>query len=280
MNYKIVVDSCCDLTEEWKADSHFQIIPLTLQVGDAVITDDEGFDQASYLKLVRECPECPKTACPSPEAFKEAYECDEEAVFVVTLSQHLSGTYNSAILGRSLYLEEHGEGAKQIAVFSSDSASVGEAKLAFRIRELCEAGKTFEEVVREVSDFRDHMNTYFVLETLDFLKKNGRLTGVQALFASVLNIKPVMGADKGTIIKLDQARGIDKALAKMCQWVAKEAGDAKDKILAIAHTNCPERAKKVRDLICRMIKVKDVYIVDTAGVSSTYAGDGGVIIAL
>ena len=189
----------------------------------------------------------------------------------------LSGTYNSAILGRSLYLEEHGEGAKQIAVFSSDSASVGEAKLAFRIRELCEAGKTFEEVVREVSDFRDHMNTYFVLETLDFLKKNGRLTGVQALFASVLNIKPVMGADKGTIIKLDQARGIDKALAKMWPVGGKGGGDAKDKILAIAHTNCPERAKKVRDLICRMIKVKDVYIVDTAGVSSTYAGDGGVL---
>ena len=280
MNYKIVVDSCCDLTEEWKADSHFQIIPLTLQVGDTTIPDDEDFDQARFLKLVRECPECPKTACPSPEAFKEAYECEADAVFVVALSQHLSGTYNSAVLGRSLYLEEHGEDSKQIAVFSSDSASVGEAKIAFKIRELCEAGKSFDEVVKEVSDFRDQMNTYFVLETLDFLKKNGRLTGVQALFASVLNIKPVMGADKGTIIKLDQARGIDKALSKMAQWVAKEARGAQDKTLAIAHTNCPERAKKVRDQICRMVKVKDVYIVDTAGVSSTYAGDGGVIIAL
>ena len=178
MNYKIVVDSCCDLTEEWKADSHFQIIPLTLQVGDTTIPDDEDFDQARFLKLVRECPECPKTACPSPEAFKEAYKCEADAVFVVTLSQHLSGTYNSAVLGRSLYLEEHGEDSKQIAVFSSDSASVGEAKIAFKIRELCEAGKSFDEVVKEVSDFRDQMNTYFVLESLDFLKKNGRLTGV------------------------------------------------------------------------------------------------------
>lgn len=278
MNYKIVVDSCCDLTEELKADSHFQIIPLTLQVGDIQITDDETFNQKSYLKLVRESEECPKTACPSPEAFMNAYDCDADAVFVVTLSQHLSGSYNSAVLGRSLYLEEKGE--KHIAVFSSDSASVGEVILALKIRELCEAGKSFDEVVKEVSDYRDNLNTYFVLETLDFLRKNGRLTGIQAVVASVLNIKPVMGADKGTIIKLDQARGIDKALRKMAQWVAKQAVDPGHKTLAIAHTNCPDRARKVKEIICSLIDVKDVYVVDTAGVSSTYAGDGGVIIAL
>lgn len=278
MNYKIVVDSCCDLTEELKADSHFQSIPLTLQVGDIQITDDETFNQKSYLKLVRESEECPKTACPSPEAFMNAYDCDADAVFVVTLSQHLSGSYNSAVLGRSLYLEEKGE--KHIAVFSSDSASVGEVILALKIRELCEAGKSFDEVVKEVSDYRDNLNTYFVLETLDFLRKNGRLTGIQAVVASVLNIKPVMGADKGTIIKLDQARGIDKALRKMAQWVAKQAVDPGHKTLAIAHTNCPDRARKVKEIICSLIDVKDVYMVNTAGVSSTYAGDGGVIIAL
>ena len=278
MNYKIVVDSCCDLTEELKADSHFQSIPLTLQVGDIQITDDETFNQKSYLKLVRESEECPKTACPSPEAFMNAYDCDADAVFVVTLSQHLSGSYNSAVLGRSLYLEEKGE--KHIAVFSSDSASVGEVILALKIRELCEAGKSFDEVVKEVSDYRDNLNTYFVLETLDFLRKNGRLTGIQAVVASVLNIKPVMGADKGTIIKLDQARGIDKALRKMAQWVAKQAVDPGRKTLAIAHTNCPDRARKVKEIICSLIDVKDVYVVNTAGVSSTYAGDGGVIIAL
>lgn len=278
MNYKIVVDSCCDLTEELKADSHFQSIPLTLQVGDIQITDDETFNQKSYLKLVKESEECPKTACPSPEAFMNAYDCDADAVFVVTLSQHLSGSYNSAVLGRSLYLEEKGE--KHIAVFSSDSASVGEVILALKIRELCEAGKSFDEVVKEVSDYRDNLNTYFVLETLDFLRKNGRLTGIQAVVASVLNIKPVMGADKGTIIKLDQARGIDKALRKMAQWVAKQAVDPGHKTLAIAHTNCPDRARKVKEIICSLIDVKDVYVVNTAGVSSTYAGDGGVIIAL
>ena len=101
MNYKIIGDSCTDLTEKQKKDPHFQLIPLTLQVGNVQVVDDETFDQKHFLELVKNCPECPRTACPSPEAFKEAYECDADNIFVVTLSEHLSGTYGSAELAGS-----------------------------------------------------------------------------------------------------------------------------------------------------------------------------------
>lgn len=94
--------------------------------------------------------------------------------------------------------------------------------------------------VKRLLPYRDRMNTYFVLESLDTLKKNGRLTGLQAFFATKLNIKPVMGADNGTIIKLDQARGIQKALQRMAEIAVKEAGTTKDKRLVIAHCNAPE----------------------------------------
>ena len=83
MTYKIIGDSCLDLTEELKRDPRFQMVPLTLQVGAAQVVDDETFDQKAFIRMVKECPECPKTACPSPEIFKEAYEAaDAEAVFV------------------------------------------------------------------------------------------------------------------------------------------------------------------------------------------------------
>ena len=128
------------------------MIPLTLQVGDTYMVDDETFDQARFLKLVDESAECPKSACPSPESFKLAYEAaDAEGIFVVTLSQHLSGTYNSAQLAKNLYEEEHGKD-KKIAVFSSDSAASGESLIALKIQELCEAGLSFEEVVEQISD--------------------------------------------------------------------------------------------------------------------------------
>lgn len=278
MAYKIIGDSCLDLTAELKKDPRFQMIPLTLQVDDTQVIDDQTFDQKAFLKLVKESPNCPKTACPSPESFKEAYECDEEWVFVLTLSNHLSGSYNSAALAKELYVEEHGP--KNIAVIDSLSASSGELLLALKIRELCEAGKSFEEVVDEVSRTRDQMNTYFVLETLEFLRKNGRLTGLQAFFATALNIKPVMGADKGTIIKLDQARGINKALSRMCEIAVKDAGDTTEKRAVIAHCNNARRAEAVKEELCGKASFKEVVITETAGVATVYAGDGGIVLAI
>lgn len=254
------------------------MIPLTLMVEDKTFIDDETFNQKEFLKVVKESPQCPKTACPSPEMFKTAYNCDAENVFVITLSSKLSGSYNSAALAKSLYEEEFGH--KNIAVIDSESASSGELNLALMIQELCEKGLPFEEIEKAALAYRDRMNTYFVLESLDTLKKNGRLTGLTAFIATALNIKPVMGADKGSIIKLDQARGIQKALQKMAEYVVKEGGKTEEKRLVIAHVNAPERAQYMKKIICSMAKFRDVVITDTAGVATVYANDGGIILAL
>lgn len=280
MSYKIIGDSCLDLTADLKKDPHFQIIPLTLQVEHTQVIDDETFDQKKFLELVRSSSECPQTACPSPERFKEAFECDAEQIFVITLSEHLSGTYNSAVLAKKLYEEEHGQDGKSIAVFSSDSASSGELNIALYIQSLCQASLPFEEIEEKTRSFIKNMRTYFVLESLDTLRKNGRLTGLQAFFATALNIKPVMGADSGVIVKLDQARGINKALTRMADIAIREAGETKDKVLIIAHCNNPERAEVVKNEMCRQATFKDVIITETAGVATVYASDGGIIVAL
>ena len=280
MSYKIIGDSCLDLTADLKKDPHFQIIPLTLQVEHTQVIDDETFDQKKFLELVRSSSECPQTACPSPERFKEAFECDVEQIFVITLSEHLSGTYNSAVLAKKLYEEEHGQDGKNIAVFSSDSASSGELNIALYIQSLCQASLPFEEIEEKTRSFIKNMRTYFVLESLDTLRKNGRLTGLQAFFATALNIKPVMGADSGVIIKLDQARGINKALTRMADIAIREAGETKVKVLIIAHCNNPERAEVVKNEMCRQASFKDVIITETAGVATVYASDGGIIVAL
>lgn len=279
MRYKIIGDSCLDLTEELKGDPHFQTVPLTLQVGDVRIIDDEQFNQKEFLSLVKNSEECPKTACPSPASFKEAFEGDADCIFVITISQHLSGSHNSALLARELYQEEHGTG-KKIAIIDSLSASSGELNVALFIRDLCEQEVPFEEICRRAEGYRDSMNTYFVLETLDFLKKNGRLTGLKAFFATALNIKPVMGAESGTIIKLDQARGINRALERMAELAVRGGGDTSGKRLIIAHCNNPKRAESVKELMCRLGTFREVLITETAGVATLYAGDGGIIVTL
>ena len=278
MTYKIIGDSCLDLTEELKKDLHFQMIPLTLMIEDKTIIDDETFNQKEFIRLVKESEDYPKTACPSPEMFKEAYHCDAENIFVITLSGPLSGSYNSAVLAKSLYEEEYGH--KNICVINSESASSGELNIALHIRDLCEQGLSFEEIAKEANAYRDRMKTYFVLETLDTLKKNGRLTGLSAFIATALNIKPVMSAEKGEIIKVDQARGINKALQKMTEHVINTGGNTEEKRLVISHVNAPERAQYVKDILCAKAKFKEVVITDTDGVATVYANDGGIIVAL
>ena len=243
-----------------------------------MIVDDEGFDQAEFLKLVKESQECPKTACPSPEAFKKAYECEEEDIYVITISSHLSGSYNSAMVGKSLYEEEHGH--KNILILDSESAASGELCLAMAICEMYDKGMKFEEISSQILTMRDQQRTYFVLDSLEYLRKNGRLTGLQAFFATALNIKPVMGADRGVIIKLDQARGVGKAFARMCEIAIRERGKAVEGRAVIAHCNAPERAEQVKKELAGLGLSREIVITETAGVSTLYAGDGGIILAL
>ena len=279
MSYQIIADSCCELTEEMKRDQGLLTASLTLEVGEEQIIDDETFDQKSFLAKVAACPECPKSACPSPEVYQQAFEGEQEHQYAVTLSAELSGSYNSAMLGRGLALEK--DGTKKIHVFNSRSASVGETLIVKKIIECEKEGMPFGELVDTVEKYIDGQNTYFVLENLETLRKNGRLSNLKAFVASALKIKPVMGATpEGTICQLDQARGINKALMKMVDYIVKEVKEPEKKVLGISHCNCPERAEIVRDAILERIKVKDSVILDTRGVSSMYANDGGVIVVI
>lgn len=279
MDYKIIVDSCGELTKEMKQSGVFESAALSMEVGGERIIDDDTFDQKDFLARVAAAKDCPKSSCPSPEVYMEKYHCDADRVYAVTLSAELSGSYNSAELGKNLYMEEYGE--KQIYVFNSRSASVGETLIALKVQECEEAGMTFEQVIETVESYIEGQNTYFVLENLDTLRKNGRLTGLKSLVAGALNIKPVMGSTpEGTICQLGQARGMKKALAKMVGHVVDDAANSKEKILAISHCNCPNRAKEVQSMLLERMEVEASFILDTAGISSMYANDGGVIIVV
>lgn len=279
MSYKIIIDSCGELLEEWKNNEHFESVALTLNVGGENIIDDETFDQADFLKKVAASPECPKSACPSPERYMKAFDCDADHIYAVTLSAELSGSYNSAVLGRNL-LEEEKPGRK-IHIFNSKSASIGQTLIGMKIQECEEAGYSFEKVIETVDEYIAGQHTFFVLDNLETLRKNGRLSKVKALVASALKIKPVMGStDEGNICQLDQARGINKALVKMAGQIAEKTQNSEEKVLAISHCNCHERAILLKNALQEKMPLKNIVVLDTAGVSSMYANDGGVIVAV
>ena len=277
MDYKIVVDSCTDLPKQLKEDKSFEFIPLTLMVDDKVFVDNDKFNQGEFLRTMKASPNSPKSACPSPDDYMKEFNNDGDT-YVVTLSSELSGSYNSAELAKRLYLEENPK--KNIEVFDSRSASVGQALISMKIKQYISEGHKFDDIVKKVNAFRSGMKTKFVLESLDNLRKNGRLSHLQAIVANVLNIKPVMGATpEGTITKFEQARGITKALISMAKIIERDVIKPQERILAIAHCNCLERANFVKDEILKRVPFMDCFIVDTAGVSTMYANEGGIIVA-
>ena len=277
MSFKIIVDSCCDLTPAQLREECFVKVPLTIRVGGHTIVDDDTFDQGELLWRMKESETAPQSACPSPMQYLEAFNCGADDLYVVTLSALLSGSHNAAAQARSIWLEDH-PGAN-VHIFNSCSASAGEVLVALRIQELAQSGMDFTTVVDQVSRYINEMETYFVLETLDTLRKAGRLNRVQSLVTSTLRIKLLMGATpEGEICKKGQAMSVKQALNKM---VALMADDLKHvgKRLSIVHCNCLERAFYVKELAMKQCRFDEILVSDTGGISTMYANDGGIVVA-
>ncbi len=179
MSFKVVIDSCGELTDEMKASGCFETASLMIQVDDHNIVDDATFDQADFLRRVAASPNCPKSSCPSPEAYRAAFDCDADHVFAVTLSSKLSGSYNSAVLGMNLLKEEKPDA--KVYIFDSRSASIGETLIGLKIQECEEQGLPFEEIIDKVEAYIDSQMTWFVLENLETLRKKRSLKQSESL---------------------------------------------------------------------------------------------------
>lgn len=276
MSFKIVVDSCCDLTAQMRKDPCFVKVPLTIRSNGSSFVDDDAFDQADLLWSMKQSEDAPATSCPSPQSYLDAYRSGAEDVYVVTLSAMLSGSHNSAEQAR-LLLEE--DPHVNVHVFNSCSASSGEVLTALKIQELAASGMPFKHVVREVEQFIYQMQTMFVLESLENLRKNGRLTKLQAVITGALKIKLYMGATpEGEICKLGQALTMKQALSKMVDKAAADP-DHEGRTAAVCHCNCLERAFQVKEMIEARCKFARVLILEAGGITSVYANDGGIVLA-
>lgn len=277
MSFKIVVDSCCEMTAQMKQDPCFIKVPLVISCHGSTFVDDATFDQADLLWAMKQSKDAPSTSCPAPQTYLDAYRCGAEDIYVVTLSALLSGSHNSAQQARVLLEEDNPE--INVHVFNSCSAVCGETAIALKIRELAESGMPFKKVVREVEQFIARMKTLFVLEDLENLRKNGRLTKLQAVVTGALRIKLFCHATpEGEIGKVGQALTIKQALAKLVDKAAADP-DHEGRPLVITHVNCLERAFQVKSMIESKCKFSGISITEAGGITTVYANDGGIVIA-
>ncbi len=277
MSFRIVVDSCCEMTPQMKQDDCFVKVPLTIDCYGSTFVDDETFDQADLLWAMKQSKDAPTTSCPAPQTYLDAYQGGGEDVYVVTLSALLSGSHNSAQQAKVLLEEEKPQ--TNVHVFNSCSAVCGETAIALKIKELAQAGLPFKKVVREVEQFIARMKTLFVLEDLENLRKNGRLTKLQAVVTGALRIKLFCHATpEGEIGKVGQALTVKQALAKLVDKAAEDPEHV-GRPLLITHVNCLERAFQVKKMIEEKCRFSHISITEAGGITTVYANDGGIVVA-
>jgi DegV family protein with EDD domain len=251
---------------------------MHLHIEDKVFVDDENLNVDEFLEHMEASPVGAKSAAPSPNSFIEKFIGDE-SVFVVTVSSKISGTYQNAVAAQRMYLEEYGK--KFIHVFDSMSASIGEGIIALKIAEFAKKGLSNIEIVEHVNNFIKNMGTYFLLDKFDNLVKNGRISPYIAKFASLLNIKPICGADGNGQIKLfDKARGYNKAAKRLIEIIKENTPDIENRIVGISHVKCYEKALAFKEELMKVLRVKDVFITEAKGLITIYASRGGFVVSL
>lgn len=276
MKYKIVADSSCDLNQKLKEKLNIGLVPLKIDVGDKTFIDNEDLDVKELLKAMKNSKEPVRTSSPSPGDFIKEYK-KGDTIFVVTLSSVLSSTYSNAVLAKNIVLEKSN---KFIHVFDSLSASIGETLVSLKISEAIEDNLKPKEIVEKVEEYIEEMKTFFILESLDNLVKNGRISKAVGHVASLLSIKPIMGDDgKGSIKLVEKIRGSKRAFNRLVEIIGEQGDKLEEKILGIAHVNALDKAESLKKAIEEKYNFKEIIIVETGGLSTAYADDGGIIIA-
>lgn len=280
MTWNIVSDSSCDLRMSGFTSDlvRFETVPLRLQVGEREFLDNDELEVPELLTAMAEEKSASSTACPSPAAFARAFEKGDKTV-CFTISGNLSGTYNAAVMGREMALEEHPE--KEICVIDSKATAGAMVLLIRKARELMEAdpeGTDFEGVCGQLRLYQAALRTCFTLENFDNLIKNGRMRPLVGTLLHSLGIHVIADATpQGTIHVADKARGETKTY-KAITALMKASKDCAGAEVVISHCENLAGALKLKEQILADLPVKQVDILSCRGLTSFYAMEKGLII--
>ncbi|MYL51254.1 DegV family EDD domain-containing protein [Halobacillus litoralis] len=281
MTIQLIIDGGGDLPHGMMEKHSIHYVPLNLHFGDEHYKTGETIDLPTFYKKLKESEELPRSSSPSPNDFYEKYkqiDADDE-ILVLALTQGLSSTYESAVMGKDMLLEE--EPNRKIAVLNTKTASCGIALLVNEATARMEEGYNFEELISHMEERIEKTTTLFILKTLENVIKGGRLDKVKGALAKTLNIKLLMKAsdEEGAVEVTEKVRGNKKSLRRFVEQIGEYASNLEDRVIAMSHCNDEERGKKVLDSIKERYNFKDSLFMETGPLISTYAGEGGLVIA-
>ena len=272
---KIITDSTADLSAANYEKHGIGVVPLTLRLGDRTWRDFFDIDPDAYYALLRESKDFPATSQPSPEDFIDAFAPfveKGEPILSIHISSKLSGTYQSAILARN-----HFPGAR-IEVVDSLQASLGLGMIILLCAEKASVGTPFEEVADFALDLAGRVQTYFSVDSLEYLHRGGRIGKAQAFLGTLMKIKPLLKVTEGEIQPIEKIRTSVKLLNRFVELVEKAANDETRLRLSVAESDNSDVMTGLLERLLRVPGVSLVHRCKLGGVTTSHAGPGALAI--
>lgn len=277
MNYKIVVDSSANLKSDYikSEDIGFEVVPLTIKILDKEYVDNDDINLEEMLAAFHSTKEKATTSCPAPGVFAESFS-GAKYVFVITITSQLSGTHNSAVVAsKDAKLKEE-------CIHIIDSMSVGPSMhlIVDKLEELINAGKSYEEICKEIDEYRDSLQLLYVLDSFENLVRNGRMSKVTAIIASTLHIKPLCIAENGQIKIYQKIRTYEAAIKRMIMVIKDLKPIESISKVVLTYVNDKQKAEEIKSSITRFYpQIKEIIITKAKGLTGFYALENGILMS-
>lgn len=272
---KIITDSTSDLPRGIAEKYDIEVLPLTIFFDKDEYRDWVDIAPNAFFERMRNSEKLPTTSQVNPNSFKEKYELflkDYDHIISVHLSSDASGTYNSAVIAREMVGED------KVTVIDTRNYTYGFGQMVIEAAEMAGERRTKEEIVDRINYLIDNVKTLFVVDTLEYLKKGGRLSATKATIGTLLNLKPILTVDDGKIVAIDKARGMKKALKRIVEIMQEQGTNLKDQKVKLGHADNLEHLRDFEAAIeetCGKFEMEEFEIGCVIGV---YCGPGTVVI--
>ncbi|UUX34305.1 DegV family protein [Fundicoccus culcitae] len=276
MKWKIVTDSGSDIRhiDNLNEDVSFEVVPLMINIANEIYIDDENIDLEALLTASETEKKASSSACPAPNAYASTFE-GAENVICFTLSSNLSGSYNSASLGREILLESHPEA--NVFIFDTFTAGSEMNLLVRKAVELANQGLEFNALVEQVKAYHEKTNVNFVLESVDNLVKNGRVSKIVGQMIGLLDIRLIgKRSDDGLIELAHKSRGLKRALNTLLQ--AMKDNNYQGGKVEISYNTSIDVAHTLVDKIKSEFPSANINLIKMSGLCTYYAQRNGMIV--
>ncbi|WP_227763209.1 DegV family protein [Zhaonella formicivorans] len=271
---KIVTDSACDLSLEIARELGITVVPLTVNIEGQVYRDRVDISVDEFYQRISSDNIMPTTAQIAPQTFYECFKSllqEGHEVLALIFSSRLSGTYQSSVIAKEMLT------GGRVETLDTKSASVGLGLTVLEAAKMAKDGADLDIVLAKARDMSARMEHIFVVDSLEMLKRGGRISAAQAIIGGMLNVKPVLQIDaEGQIVPLDKVRGWKKALAKLIQVMAERGKNLEQQTIGISHANNREMVEELSQLIKTEYNVKDIFVSEIGPVIGSHAGPGTV----